>query len=133
MPELYDRIIDEDLTVRRVTLVACNLITEGEIPADAPEQLDLFTDYADEGANQIQPYIKPREMPPLYPRLRGLVHVAPHSRRYHPSQRPIIILQTINGQNELALWAGAQSIFKPHLAIIRLTNLTESEKNWVFR
>lgn len=32
--------------MRRVTLVACNLIPEGEIPADAPEQLDLFTDYA---------------------------------------------------------------------------------------
>ena len=46
MLELYDRIIDKDLTVRRVTLVACNLIPEGEIPADAPEQLDLFTDYA---------------------------------------------------------------------------------------
>ena len=40
------RIIDKDLTVRRVTLVSCNLIPEGEIPADAPEQLDLFTDYA---------------------------------------------------------------------------------------
>ena len=46
MLELYDRIIDKDLTVRRVTLVACNLIPEGDIPADAPEQLDLFTDYA---------------------------------------------------------------------------------------
>ena len=46
MLELYDRIIDKDLTVRRVTLVAYNLIPEGEIPADAPEQLDLFTDYA---------------------------------------------------------------------------------------
>ena len=32
--------------MRRVTLVACNIIPEGEIPADAPEQLDLFTDYA---------------------------------------------------------------------------------------
>lgn len=43
---LYDRIIDRDLTVRRVTLVACNLIPEAEIPEDAPEQLDMFTDYA---------------------------------------------------------------------------------------
>lgn len=33
------------MTVRRVTLVSCTLIPEGEIPADAPEQLDLFTDY----------------------------------------------------------------------------------------
>lgn len=46
MLELYDRIIDKDLTVRRVTLVACNLIPEGEIPEDAPEQLSMFTDYA---------------------------------------------------------------------------------------
>ena len=43
---LYDRIIDKDLTVRRVTLVACNLIPEAEIPEDAPEQLDMFTVYA---------------------------------------------------------------------------------------
>ena len=32
--------------MRRVTLVACNLIPEAEIPEDAPEQLDMFTDYA---------------------------------------------------------------------------------------
>ena len=42
---------------------------------------------ADKSSDQIQPYVKPREMPPLYPRLCGLVHIAPQSRYYHPSQR----------------------------------------------
>ena len=45
MMELYDRIIDPDLTVRRVTVVAANLIKEDEIPEEGPVQLDLFTDY----------------------------------------------------------------------------------------
>lgn len=42
---LYDRIIDPDLFVRRITVVAANLIPEDEIPADAPEQMSLFVDY----------------------------------------------------------------------------------------
>ena len=45
MLELYDRIIDPDLTVRRVNVVAANLIRENEIPAEAPEQMSLFVDY----------------------------------------------------------------------------------------
>lgn len=45
MMELYDRIVDPELTVRRITVVATGLIQEDEIPPDAPEQLDLFTDY----------------------------------------------------------------------------------------
>lgn len=45
MMELYDRIIDPELLVRRITVVACNLITNEEIPADEPFQMDLFTDY----------------------------------------------------------------------------------------
>ena len=47
MMELYDRIVDPDLLIRRVTVVACNLIPENEIPAEGPQQLDLFTDYAE--------------------------------------------------------------------------------------
>ncbi len=43
---LFDRIMDPDLTVRKITLVAANLIPEKEIPAEGPVQLDLFTDYA---------------------------------------------------------------------------------------
>ena len=45
MMELYDRIVDPDLTVRRVNVAAVNLIKENEIPEDGPEQLNLFVDY----------------------------------------------------------------------------------------
>ena len=45
MMELYDRIVDPDLLIRRLNVTACNLIPESEIPAEAPLQLDLFTDY----------------------------------------------------------------------------------------
>ena len=45
MIELYDRIIDPDLMVRRVTVVAANLIPENKIPPEAPEQLSFFVDY----------------------------------------------------------------------------------------
>lgn len=44
--DLYDRIIDPSLMIRRVTIAACRVIPESEIaPADTYEQLDLFTDY----------------------------------------------------------------------------------------
>ncbi len=42
--ELYDRIIDEKLLVRRMYLTACRVVPESVLPPDAPEQLDLFTD-----------------------------------------------------------------------------------------
>ena len=45
MTTIYDRIVDPDLTVRRISIAACNLVPETEIPPDVPEQLDLFTDY----------------------------------------------------------------------------------------
>lgn len=46
MMNLYDRIVDPDLLIRRVTIAACGLIRESEIPDDnEPEQLSLFTDY----------------------------------------------------------------------------------------
>ena len=45
MLELYDRIVDQDLVIRRVNVVACDLIPEDKIPAGAPFQMDLFTDY----------------------------------------------------------------------------------------
>ena len=44
--KVYDSVVNRELLIRRVNIAACNLIPEGEIPADAPEQLDLFTDYA---------------------------------------------------------------------------------------
>lgn len=46
MVELFDRIIDPELLVRRITVVACNLISINDIPAEEPYQMDLFTDYA---------------------------------------------------------------------------------------
>ena len=45
MVELYDRIIDSDLLVRRINVVACDLISINKIPDDEPYQMDLFTDY----------------------------------------------------------------------------------------
>ncbi len=45
MVELYDRIIDSELLVRRITVVACELIPTKDIPEEAPYQMDLFTDY----------------------------------------------------------------------------------------
>ena len=45
--ELFDRIINRDLLVRRVNIVAARVVPESEV-SDKPhfEQLDLFTDYA---------------------------------------------------------------------------------------
>ena len=46
MIQLYDRIIDPELLVRRVNICACDLIYERDIPEDtAPVQLELFVDY----------------------------------------------------------------------------------------
>ena len=48
--ELYDRIVDENLLVRRLNIVACRIADENHIPASEPlEQLDLFSDYAAQG------------------------------------------------------------------------------------
>lgn len=47
--ELYRRIVDRDLLVRRITLAACRVMDESSANNDnddVPEQLDLFTDYA---------------------------------------------------------------------------------------
>ena len=44
MMDLFDRIADPDLTVRRIGIAVCDLIPEEEIPAEGPVQLDFFTD-----------------------------------------------------------------------------------------
>lgn len=44
--ELFDRIINPELTVRRLTIVAANVISEKDVPKKEPLQLDLFTDYS---------------------------------------------------------------------------------------
>lgn len=46
MIELYDKIIDPDLLVRRFYVVAAGVIHESEIPPEEPEQMNLFTDYS---------------------------------------------------------------------------------------
>ena len=44
--ELYDRIMNPSLLVRRITLAACRLMDEQQaIDAELPEQLELFVDY----------------------------------------------------------------------------------------
>ncbi len=43
--ELYDKIVNKSLLVRRITISACKLIRENETEKKTPEQLDLFTDY----------------------------------------------------------------------------------------
>jgi len=44
--ELFDRIVDPNLLVRRITIAANHIIFESDIPGDiVPEQLDFFTDY----------------------------------------------------------------------------------------
>lgn len=52
--ELFDRIADKKLLVRRLNIVAAHVIPESEAPKKEPgfEQLDLFTDYVAEQAKQ---------------------------------------------------------------------------------
>ena len=42
---LYDRIVDPDLLVRRVYVVAVDLIREKDVPAEGPLQLNFLVDY----------------------------------------------------------------------------------------
>lgn len=47
VPELFDRIADKNLLIRRMYLTANRVTDENNIPNEsAAEQLDLFTDYA---------------------------------------------------------------------------------------
>ena len=51
MMQLYDRIINPNLLIRRINICACNLIYENNIPKDdSPVQLQLFVDYEEEGS-----------------------------------------------------------------------------------
>ena len=46
MMQLFERIVDPDLLVRKITIGANHILNENEIPADtSKDQLDLFTDY----------------------------------------------------------------------------------------
>lgn len=51
--ELYDRIVDKNLLIRRLNLVAGHVVEESTVSKEASyEQLDLFTDYAAVQAEQ---------------------------------------------------------------------------------
>ena len=50
--ELYDRIVDKDLLVRRMYVAANHVLPEAEAPEKGDVQLDLFTDYAAEEEKQ---------------------------------------------------------------------------------
>lgn len=43
--ELFERIVNKGLLVRRITIAACKLEREAQVKEPLPEQLDLFTDY----------------------------------------------------------------------------------------
>ena len=46
--ELFDRIVDKDLLVRRLYITAGKVVDENEKKEPVPEQMNLFTDYAEE-------------------------------------------------------------------------------------
>lgn len=51
--ELYDRIVDSSLLVRRLNITACRVLPAGSVPpAEPTAQLDLFTDYEAEARRQ---------------------------------------------------------------------------------
>lgn len=52
--ELFDRIVDKNLLVRRMYVVANHVLPEADAPKknDGAVQLDLFTDYAAEEENR---------------------------------------------------------------------------------
>lgn len=45
MMKLFDRCVDPNLLVRRITVVAAHVLNETDVPAAPEEQPDLFTDY----------------------------------------------------------------------------------------
>ncbi len=45
---LYDRIVDKNLLVRRMNVVANDVLPEGAVPEEKPRQMDLFTDCEEE-------------------------------------------------------------------------------------
>ena len=51
--QLYDRIVDPDLLVRRITIAACRVVPELEaLKPEEPQQLDMFTDPEAQKAEQ---------------------------------------------------------------------------------
>jgi DNA polymerase V len=54
--ELYDRIANKDLLIRRLNITACHVVPESAIQTETSgyEQLDMFTDYAALAAKKEQ-------------------------------------------------------------------------------
>ena len=52
--DLYRRIVDPDLLIRRITICACNLLHEDEIPTDEGTQLSLFDLSGNNAGMEIQ-------------------------------------------------------------------------------
>lgn len=51
--ELFDRIVNKNLLVRRITIAACKLVDESQITKGCvAEQLNLFTDYEEQSGSQ---------------------------------------------------------------------------------
>ncbi len=50
--ELFDRIVDKSLLVRRITIAVCKLKKEKDVKDNLVEQLDLFTDYEKKNAQE---------------------------------------------------------------------------------
>ncbi len=59
--ELYDRIVNKSLLVRRITIAACKLQRENDVRENQVEQLDLFTDY-EEKNKQAETLAKEKKM-----------------------------------------------------------------------
>ncbi len=60
--ELYERIIDKNLLVRRINVVACNLIKENEIQEKKQdEQMSLFVDYKKQEQENTKEKIKRKQ------------------------------------------------------------------------
>ena len=55
MMDLYDRIVDKNLLVRRITVVANHIVDENSLEeAENYEQMDLFTDYEEKKKKQAE-------------------------------------------------------------------------------
>jgi DNA polymerase V len=53
--ELFDRVVDKNLLVRRINVTVTHVVSERDVPEEEPwVQLDIFTDYAAQEAQQKQ-------------------------------------------------------------------------------
>ena len=60
--ELYDRIVNKNLLIRRVNIVAGNILAADEVPEEPPQQLSLFDDPLPSPADDAAAIAKERRM-----------------------------------------------------------------------